>query len=224
MSFLSRIHYKAKPAFLFLVVILGMLGSSVLEKHLMQNMNTSVSSLYQDRLLPATGLFQLNDQMYAKRHLLESYLANPVLERGGALRQELLAHNAEITDLMNRYRETYLVADEARVFDSFRARVARYNALETQMLTEAGLVSAEKERELFRQFDGIHADLARLNQIQLRVGQELSNSSHIIEGNATLLSNLKIALLLLFTLAIYRALLLDRHPLLPKSLKNFRLN
>ncbi|MCR5886300.1 MCP four helix bundle domain-containing protein [Hymenobacter sp. J193] len=77
MPLLSRIHYKAKPIFLFLIVMLTILASSVLEKRLMRDLNTSVSSLYQDRLMPATGLFQLNDLMYAKQQLLAGYLASP---------------------------------------------------------------------------------------------------------------------------------------------------
>ncbi|MCR5886299.1 hypothetical protein LRS06_00640 [Hymenobacter sp. J193] len=124
--------------------------------------------------------------------------------------------------LVDGYQATYMVADEAQLFHDFRARLNRYNALETQLL--AAQLPGPATQALEQEFDRIHRDLRILNLIQQRVGQELSRGSVVTEGTATLLSNLKIALLVIFTLAIYRALLLDKHPLLPGSLKNFRLN
>jgi hypothetical protein len=224
MNPLRRIHHKAKPTLLFLIVLLVVLGSSVLEKRFMRAMNTSVSSLYQDRLLPAAGLFGLNDLMYSKRQLLDQYLLRPSAARRRYAQVQLAGHNVRIDSIISGYEATYLVSEETQVFRDFKARLARYNALEKQLLTAAGPASTAPTAELTRQFDHIHADLARLNQIQLRVGQELSRGSSAIEGNATLLSNIQIVLLILFTLAIQRALVLDKHPLVPNSLKNFRLN
>ncbi|GAB2956478.1 hypothetical protein GCM10027048_23180 [Hymenobacter coalescens] len=224
MNPLRRIHHKAKPAAMFLIVLLVVLGSSIWEKRLMSDMNSSVSSLYQDRLLPAAGLFELNDLMYTKRHVLESYLAQPSAAGQQQTQQELTRRNAEIHSLISRYEATYLVAEENQVLRDFKARLHRYNAVESQLMTAQSPVAPAQTAELRQQFGRIHTDLARLNQIQLQVGQQLSQGSAAIEGNAVLLSNMQIALLVIFMLAIQQALLLDKHPLLPDSLKNFRLN
>lgn len=224
MHFLSRIHYKAKPLFLFLVVMLAILGSSVLEKSLMRDLNTSVSSLYQDRLMPATDLFQLNDLMYAKRQLLAGYLATPTGGQQQGTAARLARHNQEMAALVAGYQATYMVADEGRVFQDFYAHLKQYNALEAQLLAASTAGSAQQAQALGQEFDRIHGDLSSLNLIQQRVGQELSRGSVATEGNAMTLSNLKIVLLVIFTLAIQHTLLLDKHPLLPGSTKNFRLN
>lgn len=42
MHLLSGIHSNAKPMALFLLVMLGILGSSIVEKHLMREATTSV--------------------------------------------------------------------------------------------------------------------------------------------------------------------------------------
>ncbi|WP_165903951.1 MCP four helix bundle domain-containing protein [Hymenobacter gummosus] len=223
MNPLRRIHYKAKPAGLFLIVLLVVLGSSVWEKRLMHAMNTSAAFLYQDRLLPATGLFQLNDLMYAKQQLIAGYQAHPTAARRHYLQVQLGGHNVGIDSIVSSYEATYLVAEETRVFGALKARLRRYNALEAQLLSTAA-PAPRQARALLRQFDQIHADLARLNRIQQQVGQQLRQSSNAIEGDANLLSNVQIAVLVIFTLIIQQALLLDRHPLLPNSLKNFRLN
>ena len=224
MNPLRRIHHKAKPAALFLIVLLVILGSSVWEKRLMHAMNSSAASLYQDRLLPATGLFQLNDLMYAKQQQLASYQARPTAARQHYAQVQLGGRNVEIDSILSSYEATYLVAEETRVFHALKARLRRYNALEAQLLSAAAPAAPEQTRALARQFSQIHADLSRLNRIQQQVGQELSKSSSAIEGDANLLSNVQIALVIIFTLIIQQALLMDRHPLLPGSMKNFRLN
>ncbi|GAA4392996.1 MCP four helix bundle domain-containing protein [Hymenobacter koreensis] len=224
MNLLHRIHHKAKPAIIFLVVMLIVLGTSMVEKRLMHDMNTSVTSLYKDRLHPATGLFQLNDLMYAKRQLLEQYLAQPQAQLRQHTYIQIAGRNVQIDSLISRYESTYLVAEENRVFGEFKANLRQYNEVEKQLLSASAAVTPADAQKLNREFDAIHGELARLSQIQLQVGQELSDGSAAIEGNATLLSNVQIALVVLLTLAIQQALLLDRHPLVPKSLKNFRLN
>ncbi|MCC3157930.1 MCP four helix bundle domain-containing protein [Hymenobacter sp. 15J16-1T3B] len=220
----QRLPRKAKSAALFLVVLLVVLGSSVWEKRLMHAMNTSAASLYQDRLLPATGLFQLNDLMYTKQQLLASYLTRPSAARQHYVQVQLGGRNVEVDSILNRYEATYLVAEETRVFGTLKARLRSYNALERELLTAAGPADPTQTRRLEQQFTRIHNDLTCLNQIQQRVGEELSKSSQNMEVDAGLVSNLKIVVLVVVTLLILQALLLDRHPLLPKSTKNFRLN
>ncbi|GAB3241795.1 hypothetical protein GCM10027346_37620 [Hymenobacter seoulensis] len=224
MHLLSRIHYKARPVGLFLLVMLGVLGSSLVEKHLLRDLHTSVASLYQDRLLPATGLFQLNDLMYAKRQALERYLAAPSTERRRRTKAQLAAYNQQIAALIACHEATYLVPEEARVFDAFRACRRRYDALEAQLLATTAPGAPAQTAALARQFTRIHADLSRLNDIQRRVGQQVSRDARATEGSALLLGDLELALLVIFTLAIQCALLRDRHPLVPKSTQNFRLN
>lgn len=224
MNMLSGIHHKAKLAFLFLGVLLTMVGSSLWETRQLHYMNTAVASLYQDRLQPAAGLFALNDRMYAKRQLLESYFAAPAGANFYDTQAQLASHNQVIDSLLRSYQATYMVAEEDQVFQSVRASLTRYNLLEADLLHVGAPASRASAQELAQHFDRIHADVSRLTQIQLQVGQQLSRGSAVADGHATLLSQVKIALLVVLTLAILQALAVDKHPLLPKNLKNFRLN
>ncbi|QIL74969.1 MCP four helix bundle domain-containing protein [Hymenobacter sp. HDW8] len=224
MNLLSGIHHKVKLAFLFLGIVLTMLGSSLWETRQLHDMNTAVASLYQDRLQPAAGLFALNDHMYAKRRLLESYLAAPTQIHFHNTQVQLVAQNKAIDSLLKSYQATYMVAEENKVFQSVMAHLTRYNYLEAELLYVGAPTSGASAQELAQQFDRIHADVSRLTQIQLQVGQQLSRGSEVADGHATLLSQVKIALLVVLTVAILQALAVDKHPLLPKNLKNFRLN
>lgn len=223
MNMLSRIHDKARPIGLFLLVMLVILGSSVVERRLMSKVTTSVSSLYQDRLLPATGLFELNNLLYAKQQLLATHGAAPAGARQYLLGQ-LGVHNQQLDILIRQHQATYLVREEKQVLQAFQTRLNRYNALEAQLLGTDAPPTAAQTAEAARQGQRLHAELSQLNQIQQRVGQQLSQSSLATEGSSQLISNLTIALLVVFTLAIQHALLTSRHPLVPKNIQNFHLN
>ncbi|GAB2467374.1 hypothetical protein GCM10011375_31610 [Hymenobacter qilianensis] len=224
MNMLSGIHHKTKLAFLFLGIVLTMVGSSLWETRQLHDMNTAVASLYQDRLQPAAGLFALNDRMYAKRQLLETHLAAPAEASPRHTQAQLASHNQVIDSLLRSYEATYMVAEEDQVFQSVKASLTRYNLLEAKLLRAGAPTSAALTQELAAQFDRIHADVSRLTQIQLQVGKQLSRGSAVADGQVTLLSQVKIALLVVLTLAILQAIVMDKHPLLPKNLKNFRLN
>ncbi|MGY2134530.1 MCP four helix bundle domain-containing protein [Hymenobacter sp. HD11105] len=224
MNLLSGVHRKIKPALLLLGVMLVVLGSSVWETRQLHQVTHSVATLYQDRLRPATDLFALNDHMYAKRQLLTSCLADPTVAPYSATRTQLMGHNRAMQGLLARYQATYMVAEENQVFHALTARLARYNALESQLLREPAPPRPDQAQELARQFTWIHEDLSHLTQIQLQVGQQLSRRSVVTDDLTTLWSHVKIALLVVLALALQWALLVDRHPLLSRNRQNFHLN
>ncbi|PSR53594.1 hypothetical protein AHMF7605_08665 [Adhaeribacter arboris] len=226
MQYLYRIHRKAKPALLLLVVVAIILGSSFIEKSLIKDMNTSVSSIYKDRLIPASELFHLNDLMYNKRLILEKYLEQPSPENTLPTEQQLAIYTSQIHSLIQKFETTYLVDEENKTFQEFKENMNRYNTLEKKLLTHTDLATSApaSEKEIAGVFTQIHQKLVALSDIQVKVGEELVNSSEAANGSARILSNLQIAIVLIITLVIQQALLMDSNPLIPKNLKNFRLN
>jgi len=227
MKAIYQIHHKAKPAILLMVVVAIILGSSFLEKRLMKDMNTSVSSIYKDRLVPAAELFQINDLMYNKRLVLEKYLVQPSAANKEQATQELAAYNAQINTIVKQFETTYLVDEESRSFGEFKAKMQRYNALEKELLFTTGTLQPTTSipaKEIVRVFKDIHQELVLLSSIQTKVGHDLLDGTEAIKGSASILSNLQIALIVIITLVVQQALLTDKHPLIPKNMQNFRLN
>lgn len=223
MKMLYNIHNKTKPALLLMVVVLIVLGSSFLEKRLMKDMNSSVSSIYNDRLIPAAELFYMNDLMYNKRLILEQYLLHPTADQKLSTTRQLALYTNQINATIQKFETTYLVAEESRRLREFKTKMSRYNTLEKELLAKpAGTGVANQE--ISQVFKAIHGELVLLSNIQVKVGEELLQSSDAIQGNARILSNLQIAIIVIITLLVQQALLLDSHPLIPKNLKNFRLN
>ncbi len=224
MQLLYKIHHKTKPALLLMVVVLIVLGSSFLEKRFMHDMNSSVSSIYKDRLIPAAELFYMNDLMYNKRSILDQYLSQPTASQRKKTSQQLAVYTQQIDSTIQKFETTYLVAEEDRSLQKFKAKMNRYNALEQQLLSQSATMPQSANQEIAQIFKAIHRELVLLSDIQIKVGEELLHDSDAIQGNARILSNLQIAVIVIITLVVQQALLLDRHPLLPKNLKNFRLN
>lgn len=226
MKIYTAVRPTAKMAILLMAVVIIILGSSFWENRLITNMNKSVSSIYKDRLVPASGLFHINDLMYSKRLVMEQYLAAPATQQPAYTQQQLARYNSRIDSIIADYESTYLVEEETRSFQDFKTTMKRYNSLEQHILAAPSPMPqpGAPEKQLAQAFTAIHQELVLLSNINLEVGHTLLSGSEAIKGSASILINLQIASVLLITLAVLRALLLETHPLIPKNLKNFRLN
>ena len=224
MKWIYSIQQKSKTALLLLAVVVTILGSNFLEKKYFTDINKSVSSIYNDRLIPAAELFHANDIMYKKRLVLEKYLINPANQDFGLIKKQLAAHNAQIDSIILAYEATYLVDEESTSLGHFKTSVHQYNKLETQYLTNVESLAADTyEKKMGPLFLDIHKDLVQLSSIQTSVGKELLNGSRNISSGAYLISNLQTAIVVVIMVVVY-GLLLTSRSLIPKNFKNFHLN
>jgi hypothetical protein len=216
---------KRKPALVLLVIIIAIVASNFLEKKFITDMSRSISSIYEDRLVPAAGLFQINDLMFTKRLVLEEYLLNPDPQHREEAGRELALCNARIDSLILAYEATYLVAEETRALKDFKHKVRAYNVLEALYLSGGPEKSQVQNyaREIGPVFKELHGELMSLSRIQTAEGRQLLEGSRVISGQFSMISNLQIALVVVTALAI-QALLRRSRILVPTKLPDFRLN
>jgi Four helix bundle sensory module for signal transduction len=225
MKWIYGVEEKNKPAILLLVIVITILASNFLEKKFITDMGKSMSSIYKDRLVPAANLFHINDLMFTKRLALEAYLLNPDEPGRAAVTRQLALYNARIDSLIRAYEETYLVEEESRQLKDFKAKVMAYNILEGMYLSSKPEQGHWQNfaREIGPLFNEMHGELMALSHIQTAEGRELLEGSQVITGNASLISNLQIAMVVVIALAV-QALLRSSQRLIPKKLQDFRLN
>lgn len=225
MKWMYGMEGKNTPALLLLVIVITIMISNFLEKKFINDMGKSMSSIYQDRLVPAAGLFQINDLMFTRRLMLEEYLLTPGLHRQEAVSRQLGRYNARIDSLIRAYESTYLVEEESRQLKNFKQKVHQYRVLESLYLS--GVRSENQWQDYAREigplFKGMHEELMALSHIQTVEGAQLLEGSRAITGKADLISNVQIALVVVIALAV-QALLRRSRVLIPKKLQNFRLN
>jgi hypothetical protein len=224
MKWIYSIQQKSKTAILLMVVVTTIMGCNFLVNKFFTDINKSVSSIYNDRLVPATELFHANDIMYKKRLILEKYLMSPAQQDNSAVKQQLTAYNTQIDSIVRAYEATYLVDEESTSLHHFKKTVQQYNQLENAYLASANNVTPDTyEKNLGPLFKAIHQDLVQLSSIQTSVGKDLFNGSKTITSGANLISNLQMAIVVIIMVVVYTLLLTSRS-LIPKNLKDFRLN
>lgn len=192
------IQQKLKVA-LLLGVIMGVvvLFNLILQKNI-SDINRSVNSIYNDRLIPATDMFYLSETLHSRQLAMEKFLYRNDSDIN-ALRLALKEYDIRILQLIAKYEQTYLVDEESVFLKNFKQDINRYSSLENRMirLTEtgqkaAGLKLYETEGRVALE-NTIH-QLSDLTTIQSAVGSKLVNDTKGIVAASNFLSDIQIGL------------------------------
>ena len=93
MNWAFSIQPKMKIALFLAAICVIVLDTIFWERSNLSHLNASFSSIYEDRLLPATYVFHLTDHLYQKRLVLESYFNNKDRQNVEADLQRIAQHN-----------------------------------------------------------------------------------------------------------------------------------
>ena len=115
------LKHKIKAAVLLVVTMALLIINNILGTRSYSNLDKSISSIYQDRLMPATYIFEISDHLYQERLLQEQ--PGPVTSEGLRL---LDSHNVAIAGLITNYEKTYLTKDEVKHWATFKKDLPEY--------------------------------------------------------------------------------------------------
>ncbi len=162
---------RQKAAAILIVVMALLLFNNLTDRKSFRNIRESFSSIYNDRLMPATYIFSISDHLYQNRLLMEADEHNPLLL------EELKAHDEMIAKLISNYETTYLTDEESKQWGLFKEHLYAYNQLRADP-AQAQITAAHFNDALQR--------LNALSQIQVGEGRALhKNSRAIIDGTNT---------------------------------------
>lgn len=163
-----QIKTKFKVCCLFIVIIVLVLLNNLRERRNITRLEHSISSIYQDRLLPATYLYGIANHLYEQR----------LIGADG--------HPQAIDSLVTIYESTYLTPDEKKQWRSFKQHLGQYRTL-----AAAGDTAA-----MLREFQETMNNLNALSSIQIVEGKILQSDSKTIASGSTLSSKLELTLLI----------------------------
>lgn len=197
----------------------------ILQKNI-SDINQSVNSIYNDRLIPATDIFYLSENLHGRQSAMEKFIY-----RDGQdvkqLKLELERYNSRIHQLISKYEKTYLVDEESVFLSDFKGRINQYSLLEKRILNllagnepAAGLHLYETRGRIA--LESTIAQLSDLTVIQSAVGSKLVNDTRGIVATSNFLSDLQIVLAIVIG-AIITALIVSSK-LISKPETNFNLN
>jgi len=185
---------RFRLAGLLLVMTVAILASKVLEERYIDSLREDCASLFRDRLIPATTLFHLSDDIHRKRHILVRHLSSGVDEGHGSAGHDrpteytMGRRDASIGRLVVAIENTYLVDEESRLLEALKTTLARYRELERDLLERHRRGEAVAYGgEIQAAFDEVRQELLGLTEVQEDVGQQLDRSSF---ANATHVSTL----------------------------------
>ena len=207
------------------VIIIG----NLISRYHMDGIDKSFASIYQDRLLPATTITYLAENLYAKRLSMEKFLHAQEAQPESAVAGLLKTHNRHIDSLIVSFEKTYLVDKEAKSLSAFKNRVQEYVLLEQMVLNLHKSGNTDEGKKLFEGVgsDTFQSTITRLNElthIQSDIGKQLMKESKSEMAGFSLISVLQISLVLVIGIMILVLIQSSRISNLPKKGKEQQFN
>ncbi len=195
-------YSKLKMAFVLVLLALLLFVANIFEKEQMEQMDQSFLSIYEDRLVPATSIFEIRESLYRKRELLKECL-QPSNTQPAILQAGIDSCNRDMHQLLTAYKKTYFLENETTVLQNFESDLQAYDRLEQAILEQisrGNMPQAQQiyERDAVPHFKTAVLKVAELNHIQSEIGKEMLSHSKKSMASFLLLSDLETALIIIF--------------------------
>ena len=183
MKWAYHIKHKVKATAILFIIILTVIFAQASNRLSVSDLDKSVSSLHEDRLMPATYIFDISNHLYQKR------LAQ---EHGTNNTSKTASHDESIALLIKNYESTYLTIKEKKAWTEFKLSLDKYNA----QYASAGYNTPEYDEA----FNAVITSLSTLNNIQIGESSNIQKQSKTIVGSTDMLFQFETALIILLSL------------------------
>ncbi|WP_422004088.1 MCP four helix bundle domain-containing protein [Roseivirga pacifica] len=188
MKWTYSIRQKMTAAGILAAVMGLVLINNLSERRNFQQLEDSIASIYQDRLLVESYIFKLYDNLQRHEELLDTQASAQTI-------QEIKTLAAERNALIGLYEETYITEEEAKHFDALKKSLSDIEILDENTLenNKFSIQSAQPTKSAI-------THLSALSQIQTTEGASLMDRSERIIGGS--ISNSQLEMVLVICLAI----------------------
>lgn len=208
MKFAYSLKQKTKIALLLFLIMACTILIRVLEDRSIKNMEKAFSSLYNDRLVPATDIYFISEKLYAKRFLLETFVYSDKNKLNPQqLNDKLRAYDKQIDTLLLKYENTFLISTEKNHLTELKVKLLENKVLEKNILLNANSLDKDTLRKMYdhnaeQSFLDISTLLSQLTKIQTIVGEQLQTESQKIVSGTNLYSTLQLILAIIIGILI----------------------
>ncbi|QXP57608.1 MCP four helix bundle domain-containing protein [Cellulophaga sp. HaHa_2_95] len=174
------------------IAFLLVLGTNRLDKRHFSTVQTTVNSVYKDRVIVQNLIYKLNAIFHAKelRFILKKDF-NTIPDE-----------NKKAEELFSDFAATKLTSKEKNVLDNLQDQFQNLKILETNLLQNAEALQGNHQTSAERMLSKINQNLNVLAKIQLEESRELTELSNKSLGMTILLSKLEVAFLILIGIAM----------------------
>ncbi|TCD25057.1 hypothetical protein EZ456_16095 [Pedobacter psychrodurus] len=203
MKFAFSLKNKLKIAFLLFCIMCCTLLIRFLEDKSVEKINESFISMYNDRLVPATDLYFIAENLHYKNEILqETLLGNGAVHPSTGM-VKMNTHNRKIDSVINKYELTLLVKQEQNFLNDLKKALTVQQGLEAKILNMAGTEGRAIYESMGRNAaNQTLAKLSALIKIQSKVGNELIKGSEIFVSGTKVYSTLQVILAIVIGIMI----------------------
>lgn len=200
-----KIYDKIKWILAILIVFVLILATNLIDKNNFTRVKDSVITLYEDRLVAKSLLFNMSKSVQEKEIAI---LKNDTAFFNGQNKNV----NADLDRLISEFRDTKLTKEEAKLFKTLENNLSELKSAETKYSKS----NFEENKMLLNQINQFKNNLDDLSEIQLKEGsRQLSISKEALK---TVDLYTQIEIYFLVALAVAIQLLILYNP--PKRSKN----
>ncbi|MGA9648911.1 MCP four helix bundle domain-containing protein [Pedobacter sp.] len=188
MKFAFSLKNKLKIAFLLFCIMCCTLLIRFLEDKSVKKINESFISMYNDRLVPATDLYFIAENLYHKSAILQDAMAENAVHQSVNI-SKINKHNRTIDSVINKFELTFLVKQEKGFLKDLKEALSAQQEIENRILNLAIADGKKVYEAIGRNAAGKTLDkLSALIKIQSNVGDELIKDSKIFVSGTKIYS------------------------------------
>lgn len=187
-----------------LFTVSGLVGINSLSK-----VSVSFRSIYEDRLVPSNQVALMSQFEYAIKSLIKRQILDGSAELDEAEMASIKTYNASIDSLQKLYSNTLLTPAEYEAFKQYKVNKKLFDDVVSKVFSLVQLSEPVQAAQLFESegystFDAMILPLQEIALIQVKVGEELYQSSYDRINNVRRISFITLGIA--FTVTLFIAL------------------
>jgi hypothetical protein len=199
------ISYKKRKitGFLIIGVLVVMLyGKNLLERQSFRSVSSTLSDVYEDRLLVESYIFKISEKLFTIQKLVDHCTINFDYSKAVL---EISKEEQEILKLVSAFEATQLTEQEATLLGDFKRIIEKDLSIKSYQLlyNDSSGVNEEQVKVYDQKIARAQQDLEKLSSIQLEEGEKLVSKAKTLINRSQIWAQFEVALLLIFVLVIY---------------------
>jgi hypothetical protein len=197
--------YKKRKISGFLIIgvlVVLLYGKNLLERQSFRTVSSTLSDVYEDRLLVESYIFQISEKLFTIQKLVDHCTLNFDYSKAVL---EISKEEQEILKLVSAFEATQLTEQEATLLTDFKRIIEKDLSIKNYQLlyNDSSGVNEAQVKIYDQKIARAQQDLEKLSAIQLEEGGKLVSKAKTLINRSQIWAQFELALLLIFILVIY---------------------
>ncbi len=197
--------YKKRKISGFLIIgalVVMLYGKNLLERQSFRAVSSTLSEVYEERLLMESYIFQISEKLFTIQKLVDHCTINYDYSKVVA---EISKEEQAILKLLEAFEATQLTEQETALLADFRRIIEKDLSIKSYQLlyNDSSGVNEAQVKVYDQKIARAQQDLEKLSAIQLEEGEKLVSKAKTLINRSQIWAQFELALLLIFILVIY---------------------